>query len=264
MALSDVGANWYGFGAQQPPLMDGRNTLGLAIARQIEDLIVERHLSPGDRLPSERELTRLYGMSRTVVRDALTMLAQRGLLRIMPGKGIFVSHTSTHVIRDSLSLLLRREGASPYELMQARQILEENTAWLAARAATPADLEALRGSIAAMRGGQHDPRRYVRADVAFHEALAQAGGNRVLLSFLLSLRDLLQERMLGGTAVPGTIERNLAEHEAVLAAVLARDGAAARQAMHEHLDHTYTEWLRVDTAPVGGDQAQELIGTTAE
>ncbi len=249
MRLTRDGESSPVFGLETIALVEGRTTLGQAIAQQIEDMIVDHHLNPGDRLPSERDLTRLYGMSRTVVRDAVATLAERGLLHIMPGKGIFVRQNSTAATRDSLSLLLRREQASPHELMQARQLLEEQTAYLAAQNATPEDINALRESLAEMRRCHRDPRRFVEADLSFHETLARAAGNRVLLSLLLSIHDLLQQSMLGSVSDSDALERNVTEHERVFAAVTAHDALAARQAMHEHLTQTYAEWVGAGLVP---------------
>ena len=114
---------------------------------------------------------------------------------------------------------------------------------LAARRAAAAGLEAMREAITAMAdaGG---PLQFVEADVAFHEALAEAAGNRVLAALLRSLRPLLLQGMLVGTALDGAREAAIREHSAMLEAIARHDGQEARAIMEGHLRRGFEEWIQ--------------------
>ena len=224
-------------------LADHRGSLSDRVAHQVEQLIVGENLRPGDRLPSERELTSRYGVSRTVVRDAIAALEQRGLVTARPGSGIFVCDRSSAAVADVLGVMLRRHSISLPELMETRKLLEVYHAAMAARRAAPAPLVAAGEAIERMRAAR-GPLEFVEADVAFHEMLGQAAGNRVLAAFLSSLRPLLFDGMLIGTVVEGAREAAIREHAAILAAVEAHDAEAARRLMHDHLRRSYTEWAQ--------------------
>ena len=223
---------------------DGRRgPLGERVARAIERFVVERDLKPGDRLPSGRELTERYGVSRTVVRDAIAILEQRGLVVTRAGSGVFVRDGGSEAVADVLGQMLRRNAISMPELMETRQLLEVHNASLAARRAAPAGIAAMREAIDRMTMAA-GPLRFVEADVAFHEALAEAAGNRVLASLLRSLRPLLLQGMLVGTALDGAREAAIEEHAAILAAIERGDGRTARGIMEGHLRRGFDEWIQ--------------------
>lgn len=224
-------------GQARPLLLSGR------VATAIERAILDEGLQPGDRLPSGRELTERFGVSRTVVRDALAVLEQRGLVETRPGSGVFVRDGGSEAVSGVLGQMLRRSVISLPELMEARQLLEVHNAVAAARHATAGDLERMETAIAMMAEAV-GPQGFVDADVAFHEALAEAAGNRVLTALVGSLRPLLVHGRLIGTALDGAREVAIGDHRAVLAAVRGGDREGASGVMSEHLRHSYDEWAR--------------------
>jgi GntR family transcriptional repressor for pyruvate dehydrogenase complex len=228
-----------------PDSFDGgrRGPLGERVARAIERFVVAHDLKPGDRLPSGRELTERYGVSRTVVRDAIAILEQRGLVETRAGSGVFVRDGGSEAVADVLGQMLRRNAISMPELMETRQLLEVHNASLAARRVSPAGIAAMRDAIARMTVAV-GPIRFVEADVAFHEALAEAAGNRVLASLLRSLRPLLLQGMLVGTALDGAREAAIEEHTAILGAIARGDGKTARGIMEGHLRRGFDEWIQ--------------------
>ncbi len=227
-----------------PDTLDGgRGLLGERVARSIERFVVERDLKPGDRLPSGRELTERFGVSRTVVRDAIAILEQRGLVETRAGSGVFVRDGGSEAVADVLGQMLRRNAISLSELMETRQLLEVHNASRAARRPGAAGLEAMAAAIARMAAAE-GPLQFVAADVAFHEALAEAAGNRVSAALLRSLRPLLLQGMLIGTAVDGAREENIAEHGAMLAAIREGNSQLAREIMAGHLRRGIAEWVQ--------------------
>lgn len=225
-----------------------RGLLGERVAHRLERYIVERDLKPGDRLPSGRELTELYGVSRTVIRDAVAILERRGLVETRPGSGIYVRDGGSDAVADVLGQMLRRNAISLPELMETRWLLEVYNAGRAAARATAVDRTRMQAAISEM-GRATSPLRFVEADVAFHEALAAAAGNRVLAAFLRSLRSLLLRGMLIGTGVAGAREAAVADHAAILAAIQAGDASAARADMERHLRRGADEWLQAGYLP---------------
>ncbi len=219
----------------------GGELLSGKLARQVEQLIIDRGLEPGDRLPSERELAAMFGVSRSVVRDAIASLEQRGLVKARTGSGIYVRDGSKGAVADVLGHMLRREVISLPELMETRRLVEIHNAGKAAQRASPEALEAL-GSTLERQQGSVGPLDLVQADVAFHEVLSQAAGNKVLAMLLSSLRPLLMEGMLMGTVLEGARDVAIQEHIAIYDAVRTRDGEAARRQMSEHLRRSYREW----------------------
>jgi GntR family transcriptional repressor for pyruvate dehydrogenase complex len=255
--ISTVGpdsGSWLGLPTPEPVR---RGLLSERVALEIERLVVDQRLRPGDRLPPARELTDRFGVSRTVVRDAIAALEQRGLVETRPGSGVFVRDGGSEAVADVLGQMLRQKAISLPELMETRQLLEVHNAAHAARRAEAGDHEVLAQAIDSMVLAT-EAQRYVEADVAFHEALAKAAGNRVLAALLRSLRPLLLQGMLIGTVIRGSRERTIRDHRAILDAVAGRDERAARERMEAHLQRSYDEWAQAGYVKRG--RATEELG----
>jgi GntR family transcriptional regulator, transcriptional repressor for pyruvate dehydrogenase complex len=207
-------------------------------AEAILDMVISGGLSPGERLPPERELCERLGVSRTVVREALNLVEARGLISIEHGRGAVVSGGEPRAVRDTLGLLLRVQPKTLWELLEMRGILEVEVAGLAAERAGPGDLEEMRAQVERMRGSIDAPEGYVDADVEFHARLARAAQNGVLLTMLEPVVDLLRASRQVSAARPGNAQRALLEHEGILASVESGDAEGARREMRGHLANT--------------------------
>lgn len=221
--------------------MDLRNGTGTGllsdrVAGQIERIVQDEALQPGDRLGSGRELAERFGVSRTVIRDALAALQQRGLVEQRPGVGVFVRDGSRDVVANLLGQMLRFEAVTLGELFEARFVIEEHNARQAARHATPEQLERLSDLIAQMERARNG-RQFIEADVEFHEALADAARNRVFTAILRGLHPVLLDSMNHGLAFEGARAAALIDHRAILQALGRHDAATAERAMREHLEH---------------------------
>jgi GntR family transcriptional repressor for pyruvate dehydrogenase complex len=201
-------------------------------------MVVSRGLSPGERLPPERELVGRLGVSRTVVREALNLLEARGLISIEHGRGAVVSGGSTHAVRDTLGLLLRVRPKALWELLEIRKILEVEIAGLAAERAEGEDVREMRGQLDRMETLIDAPEGYVDADVEFHALLARSTRNGVLLIMLDPIVELLRASREVSASRPGSARRALREHEEILRCVEAGDAEGARQRMRLHLANT--------------------------
>ena len=208
-------------------------------AEAILDMVISGGLSPGERLPPERELCELLGVSRTVVREALNLVEARGLISIEHGRGAVVSGGEPRAVRDTLGLLLRVQPKTLWELLEMRGILEVEVAGLAADRAGPEDVEGMRLQVEKMRGSIGAPEGYVDADVEFHALLARGARNGVLLTMLDPIVDLLRaSRRVSATRRPGSALRALGEHEEILRRVEAGDVEGAQREMRAHLANT--------------------------
>jgi GntR family transcriptional repressor for pyruvate dehydrogenase complex len=213
------------------------------VVNQLEALIVDRRLQPGDRLPAINELTQQFGVSRTVIREAIGALAARGLLEVRHGSRTVVSRPSAETVAQSMSHYLRgRTALDIAKVSHVRRVLEIEIAGCAAQQRTAQDLAQLQTLLAEMAAivqaagdRQQHRTRHAQADVAFHTALAYATGNDLFPVMLNSLVDVMMEVREMGFAVPGSLEKALQFHTNIYEQVKAGSVEGARQAMLAHL-----------------------------
>ncbi len=204
--------------------------------------IVSGELAPGTALPAEPEMSTRFGVSRSVVREALRVLGEKGLIDVRHGSGTRVTSPERWDPLDPAVLgLLHGRGPSAAvlrDLLEARKIVECEIAGLAAERATAEDIAALDAALVTMRGTLDDPAAYVSGDSAFHHTLVRAAGNRVLERMTQPMQELLSYAQALTDAIPGVLGRALSEHAAIADAVRRGDAEAARHAMHLHLANT--------------------------
>jgi GntR family transcriptional repressor for pyruvate dehydrogenase complex len=206
------------------------------VARQVQKLIVDGTLQPGDRLPPERQLAELFGVSRNSVRDAIRVLELTGMVIARHGEGNVVADVSTETLVAPIAMLLLRKRKLVAELLDVRKMLEPP---LAARAAVHATGEQI-AQLESILRRQHDKAQRgqpaVEEDSEFHYTIALAAQNSVVLKLLDVLMDLLRETRARSLQVEGRRERSLAGHKRVLEAIKRRDPAAAERAVRHHLE----------------------------
>jgi GntR family transcriptional repressor for pyruvate dehydrogenase complex len=206
-----------------------------AVRDQLLDRLQNGTLSVGDKLPSENELARSFGVSRPVVREAIGTLRAWGIVTSKNGSGSFI--TALQPRRVGFELL---GGYSSDDLHEVRCNLEIPAAGLAAARRTASDLRLLRRNVAAQRKCS-ELTEWARLDVEFHAILAAAAKNPVQERLVADLRDLHEDQSLRVLDARDRTQRALAEHETILAAVAAGDEAAARERMEAHLNAIYLE-----------------------
>jgi GntR family transcriptional repressor for pyruvate dehydrogenase complex len=215
------------------------------VADQIQELIGSRKLMPGEKLPPERELSELFGVSRTVVREAVKMLATKGLLEVRRGSGVVVTPVSPEIVSESIALFLNLDydGLEYHHLAEVRQMVEIEIAGLAAQRATAEDFERMARQIKRMEElreeiALHDEFReqFARADVEFHLALAAATKNPLLPVLFSPLVELLVNQRVQAIDRPGAMEQGMLYHQDILDAVEQGDVVGAKEAMREHLE----------------------------
>lgn len=223
-------------------------TAASSVADALTDMILGQ-LSPGASLPSEADLAARFEVSRLTVREAVKMLAGRGLLDLARGRRAVVREPDGSAFADFLVSLIHNDPRGLFDLLEVRVSLETQSATFAARRASRAGLVAVESALQAMRESNADivagrnpegaEMRFHDADVSFHEALAMASGNRVL-SFLFEamsapLKASFYMSRRGQELRGHSRDDTIAAHQAVLDAVRAGKPRAAAEAMRAHL-----------------------------
>ena len=216
------------------------------IAMEIGQLIAAGTFKPGERLPAERQLAQSLQVSRSSLREALSQLELEGVLDIRVGSGAWVRRRPAEVT--GIPKGLADLGASPFDLLHVRRILEPEAAALAAKAATPAQRAALTRAFEQLESDMRAHRRRPQADRDFHMVIAHASGNAALTHLIEELwRDFqspLGQRMEALYVTPERRRDNVEEHRAILDAVVSGRAVHARQAMRLHLLNAERQRLR--------------------
>jgi DNA-binding FadR family transcriptional regulator len=207
---------------------------GTSIAAHLESWIVTGRWQPGERLPSERQLVEQFGVSRSVVREVLRSLQERGLIDAHPGRGSFVREVRTTDGLASLDVLARRGRVTARHLVTARQMLECEAAALAAEHHAPPDARELKTILQAFDAAP-DPAIAAELDIRFHETVARSSGNPVIQIMFASIRPLVAGLVLRSLTDRKVRAIGAPYHEVVLTAILDRDAEAARRGMAEHM-----------------------------
>lgn len=211
-------------------------TLPEAIAEQIAQMIADGHFKPGDRLPTETELMRQFGVGRSSLREALKSLAIAGIIETRRSAGSFVSQTYTGFLRDRLNWAAMLSERELNDLVDVRCALEGQTAALAAVRATPSQRAALADLIATMETQARQNAHEVETDMTFHVTIAEAAHNPLLLGLFHSIRNLVYGYMKWDYPTdPARTEARLSEHRRIFLAIQAGQPDVARQAMLDHL-----------------------------
>lgn len=226
------------------------------LAGTLLDRIADGSMRTGHPIPTERELTEAFRVGRSSVREALRILESRGLIT-GDGHGRFMVAMPANPLHRSLELMLTLDAADFAELFEIRNILEVESAGLAAARRTDRDLAALANAVVAMREGLGSADRYIDADLAFHVGIAQATGNRIAAHLMHAIRDVLARTLTEIFRIPGSPESSLDQHRLILEALADRDPEGARHRMREHLVKVEGE-LRAALTPADGGGARDL------
>src|SRR5262244_3691221 len=212
-----------------------KNKVYEEVARQIERLILTK-LHPGDKLPAERELAEMLGVSRSSIRDAMRRLEMVGLVEPRQGAGTVVREVSHDALVSPLTNVIAHKRQLVGELLDFRKMLEPPMAARAAKHGSAEEVrhmdEILRRQDKRVRGGE----LAVEEDSEFHYAIALASGNSVVLKVMDVVMDLLRETRSRSLQSAGRPQKSLAGHRKILSAIKRHDGAAAELAMLQHLN----------------------------
>ena len=222
------------------------------VALQIREAILEGRLAPGERLPVELELTRLFGVSRSTVREALRTLASQNLVTTTRGVtgGTYVAHPDpnqvTRYLETSIGLLSDVDEVTVAELTQVRRVLEVPAAKLAAERSTPELIEAMEKSLDGSSPEATHPN--FEGNRAFHGLLLDAAGNRLITLLTEPVFNVLRTRFVRQEASDRFWTEVDNDHAAIAAAVTAADGDSAAALMDTHLVRLGKTYEKIDRA----------------
>lgn len=205
------------------------------MVREILARIFSGEYPVDSRLPSERVLSEEFGTSRGTVRQALGSLAELGVIAIRHGSGNYVQDFPK---RDIPSMYLPPEIAkvSLEDILCARKAIETIAGELACENAGASDLKKLDRLISAMKQATDDLPAFLKHDMAFHETIVQAGGNKPLIKAFESIREYLRYFQVFTSRRPDDERRAIGHHSRILDALRNRDAKAAARAIQKHLD----------------------------
>jgi GntR family transcriptional repressor for pyruvate dehydrogenase complex len=213
------------------PAVDTRVTAKLIA--NIKHMISRGSIAPGSKFPPERELAKEFGVNRASLRQALKVLEIMGVLTQRVGDGTYLSASAETILKEPLDFLILLDDLSHHELFETRLIVEPELAARAAERATAEDMAGLRQAIMAMERSRTNQAR-LEADVAFHECVFRASGNRIChLLFKVIHRSVLTS--MGQLSRRVSIDRPLSFHKKIYAAIRDRNPQDARSAMQEHI-----------------------------
>jgi GntR family transcriptional regulator, transcriptional repressor for pyruvate dehydrogenase complex len=206
------------------------------VASQIHRLIAQGRLEPGDRLPPERELAEMFGVSRTSVRDAIRVLEMRGLVEPRHGEGTVVKQIPIDAIVAPLAAALAGSKDLTADLFDMRRMLEPPLARVAALRATDEDITAMESILSRQAERVRSGGIAIEEDNAFHYRIATAAKNQVVLRLMDVVMDLLRESRARSLQGPGRAERSLEGHRRILSAIRDRAPDAAAESMRLHIE----------------------------
>lgn len=215
--------------------------LSHSVVRQIEQLILRGILRPGERLPSERELSERLGVSRPSLREAVAELQARGLLATRAGAGIYVADVLGSAFSPALIRLFAAHQEAVFDYIAFRRDMESIAAARAAAYGSDTDLKVIQAVFDKMEAAhsKRNPADEAELDAEFHMAIVEASHNVILLHMMRSTFDLLREGVFFNRQIMfrnrTTRDLLLEQHRAINAALQARDVDAARDAVIQHL-----------------------------
>ncbi len=240
-----------------------RKTLTSQVIDYAVGLIKSGSAKPGDRLPTETELTQTLGVSRTCVREAMKSLESMGLIEIRQRVGATVLQPSASNLLNaeqfSLAVLSQQTG----DLLEFRMIMEVGLASLAAEKATDEDLVAMRAALDRYREEMAVHSVDCNTDMSFHTALAAASRNPFAVMVWQMLSDRLAKVLERTSNLPHVCDQTLEDHEMIYRAVKSRNPRRARQAMRTHLENAERTW-RIALQDSGGNHPGKASKTSAD
>lgn len=216
--------------------------LSNSVIRQIEKLILRGILRPGERLPSERELSERLGVSRPILREAVAELQDRGLLVSKASAGIFVADVLGSAFSESLVKLFASDDEAVFDYIAFRRDLEGLAAERAARLASDADLQVIAKHLERMEEASRgrNQEKDAQLDAEFHMSIVEASHNVIMLHMMRSMFELLRSGVFYNRQVmfrQKTTRRTLLDHHRIINdAIQRRDPVGAREAVEHHLD----------------------------
>ncbi len=206
------------------------------IVLKVIDMIEQGMLKAGDQLPSERELSETFEVSRSSVREALRALESQGFLESKHGDGTYVAHQPIEALIDPLVSIIFAEKDSQIELFEMRRLIEPKIVSLATQRAKPEDLDELEEILEVQEEQVAQGNAGMDFDRIFHEKLVSIASNTVLERLMDSMMDCLTQSRDKSLQIDGRPKKSLAQHREIIDAIKSGDCEVAEKATRKHLE----------------------------
>lgn len=214
-----------------------RQKLYEIVADQIEQEILRHPQQVGERLPSEQELSIGFGVSRTVIREAVKVLEERKLVNVRNGEGAYIERPENDALADVLRRIILMRNIDSDNILEMRMILEPAACGLAAEkcANNPDALKKLESLYEETVKYQYDPEKRLQNDLDFHLEIARLSGNPILLCFVNAIRQMISQLMENAIETQAGNDIGVQYHQRILEVLRAGDREEAEKAMASHL-----------------------------
>lgn len=216
-----------------------KNRLYHEVINEIFSSIQKENLKPGDKLPSERIIAEALKVSRTTVKEAISVLEASGIVSIEPGVGVFLINQTKKAIQQEMIDVLNPNRQNLLELIELRQAIEGDAAYYAAKRMTEKQRLELEKCYQALRNAEEEGNLAIEEDYAFHKAILNAANNTIMSDLMGVISEkvysLIRQNRLETILQPAEIKIVTAEHRLIYNAILRKDATSAKSAMWEHL-----------------------------
>lgn len=216
-----------------------KNRLYHEVVNEIFSSISKENLKPGDKLPSERTIADSLEVSRTTVKEAISVLEANGIVSIKPGVGVFLVNQTKKVIQQEMVDALSPERHNLLELIELRQAIEGDAAYYAAERMTKVQRTELEERYQALREAELNGELAIEEDYAFHKAILTAANNTLMADLMEVISEkvyfFIRQNRMETMLQPTEIRVVMDEHRLIYEAIMRKDAPSAKKAMWEHL-----------------------------
>ena len=237
-----------------------RETLHDNILAQLMDAIRSGKWEPGSKIPGEQELARQFEVSRNCIREVLKALRLSGVVEAYPGQGTFLTRNALQKLDGGSFATTVLGDASLWELMEVRQLLEGQVAYLVAARATDEEIATLKSALQT----REPEKTYQKSDFRFHTMLAALAGNTLLTGLLAQIQSRMDELRARYAKMPGGVMGVFdQEHKSIYEAIASRRPEEARQAMEGHIRDAWVDILYRELQSAPGERKKSIRGRTS-
>lgn len=205
------------------------------IADHLKEIIINENLQENEKLPSEQTLAEKFGVSRNVIREALKLLKERGLIDLRNGTGSYVKKPEASNLSNIISCIVAMHDIDFKDIYDIRIILETASAEMAASKVTQEQLHYMKQLLEQLNDRSISIRERRECDINFHTAIAEATGNTLLVVFIQTMRNLFMDMIEKGIFIEGGIADASLRHQRIFDALEKRNSTLAKNMMYEHL-----------------------------
>jgi len=216
------------------------------IVENLINLIKKRSLHVGDKLPSERQLCEIIGVSRPILREALKALQVMNIIDIRQGAGAYVKSLEPEDVVEHLDIVFHLDSSLYRDLYEARKVLEAALAGMAAQNISESEIEAITENVRQAAINIGDEQIFLERDLELHEMIMRAAGNRVIPIFMQSINKLSMLLRKQSNNQPFIRKNTMRDHKLIIKALKSRSPAGAARAMEQHIANVEKAFLRAE------------------